>query len=81
MKQGDELTGLSVNARDIGSLVQIAARASPAQVVGVAPPAVLAGNHVLDVKRRERLIFLGKPAVLAGIAGTLLHESTCGDIH
>ena len=81
MEQGDQSTGIRVNAGNVGAFVEVTACAGQAKVRGIVTAAVLPGNNMFDVKRGKWLILLSQPAVFADILGTLLHECASRRIH
>jgi len=83
IKDIDFVTGLWINAREIGPLEGVAsvARVSkPTQVV-VHFLQVLFGNDVLYMKWDERRCVLRHVAVLTPVTGSSPHQVACGSIH
>jgi hypothetical protein len=71
----------TAKTRQIGALGPITLRARKAKRVSRVRTAMLFGNYVLDVKRKEIGIFFMKMAVLTAMAGALTNESLQGGIH
>jgi hypothetical protein len=70
-----------VNAAQVWSLVEIAAMTGKRKILGRILPAVLSGNNVFDVERRQRLEIVMKPTVFASSASPLLHQPAQSRVH
>ena len=79
-KRGD-LSGLIIDACQIGSFVKAASVAGQREIGGIIASIVLAGTNVIDVKRSERRIRLTEPTILTAIFCTLPHKSTSRTVH
>jgi len=79
----DFVTGLWVDAREIGPLegvASVACLSKPTQVI-VHVFQVLLGNDVLDMKWDERRCLLRHAAVFTQVTGSLPYQVTRGSIH
>ena len=65
MEQPDGGSGQRIDAREVWSLVDVAAEATEAEVVGSRRPAMLLGHDVVDREREERVIMFVDSAVFA----------------
>ena len=80
MKQARQLSGLRINPGKIGAFVEIAVVAREHQVFRRVLASVLARRDVFDVKR-QRLLFLPQPAILAATCRTLPDRLAQTGIH
>ena len=69
MKQRHQLTRLRIDARKIGSLVQIAPIAGQREVRGMVAAAMLSGDNVFYVEEREWQCCLRELAVFTPVPG------------
>lgn len=68
MKNAHQFPGLRVSAGEVGSLVEIAVRASQREVVECAFAAMLSRDDVLDMEWRIRFVVHSQATVFAAIA-------------
>lgn len=78
--QGHDLSGEGINARQVGTFVEVTAVAGQSQVVGLVGAAVLPGYHVLDMVR-QFAVMLREPAVFIPFLRSAADESTRGRVH
>jgi len=71
MEQSRQTTRRRIQRGNIRTFHQITPRTSQGQVVLRVRSTVLNGDHVLDMKRRQHLVLLTQPAVLAAVPGAV----------
>lgn len=64
VEEANEATAPRIDARQVRSLVAVAEKARQGQVSRPSQSAVAQGNDVIDLER-ERIVFLGHPAIFA----------------
>ena len=80
MKQARQLSGLRINPGKIGAFVEIAVVTRECQVFRRVLASVLARRDVFDVKR-QRLLFLPQPAILAATCRALPGQLAQHGVH
>ena len=80
MKEPDDFSGCRIDAGDVGSLVQITLNTSQGQIRGDGPPAVLARDHMLNLKW-DGVEFCGYSTILAKTSSPTANEATKVRIH
>jgi len=73
MEQLRDSMSFGIDPRQVRAFVKIAVNASQRQVVQVVSAAMNPRDNVLDVKSRQRRIFLSQLAIFAPVPGTFPH--------